>query len=71
MQRSKLGMWRAQKLPVEGLLKEGGTFSPKNGMWKGKGLDLGAEPPRMPVQDFAEYPQQTPPPPPTSPQTCE
>ena len=51
-------------MPVEGLLKEGGTFSPKNGMWKGKGLDLGAEPPRIPVQDFAEYPQQTPPPPP-------
>ena len=32
-------------MPIEGLLKERGIFSLKNGMWMGKGLDFGAEPP--------------------------
>ena len=33
---------------------ERGTFSVKNGIQKGKGLDFGAEHP--PVQNFVEYP---------------
>ena len=34
-------------MSFEGIRTESGTFSVKNGILRGKGLDLGAEPPRL------------------------
>ena len=45
MQSSKIGMWGGHDLSIEGIRKD--YFSVKNGIWKGKGLDLGAEPPHL------------------------
>ena len=43
MQSSKQGMSKRYHLSIEGIQK--GYLFVKNGIWKGKGLDLGAEPP--------------------------
>ena len=43
MQSSKLGMWKGYHLSIES--QERGTFSVENGIQKGKGLDIGEEPP--------------------------
>ena len=45
MQSSKQDMWKGYRLSIEGIRR--GIFYVKNGISKGKGLDLGAEPPRI------------------------
>ena len=46
IQSSKLGIWKVYHLSIEGIQKGYRAFSAKNGIWKGKGMDLGAELPR-------------------------
>ena len=47
IQSYKQGMWEGYHFSIEGIWKEPSTFSVKNGIQKGKGLDLGVEPPRL------------------------
>ena len=46
MQSSKQGMWKGYHLSIEGITKGEPQLS-KMAYKKGKGLDLGAEPPRI------------------------
>ena len=46
MQSSKLGLWKEDQLSTEDT-RNRYLFREKNGIYKDKGLDLGAEPPRI------------------------
>ena len=49
MQSSKQGMWKGYQMSIELKVYERGTFFVKNGIQKGKGLDLGVEPPQVKI----------------------